>query len=781
MASLKDTNILGKLVVTDKIIKSGGTSNDILLANGDTITKSALSGQITNNTTYTFENGTNCFYVTPSDGTKQTVTVTPSITNNITGSGTSGYLTKFNGANTITNGPALGTDTTKYLRNDGTWAVPPGTTAAQIQSDWNQTDSSKLDYIKNKPTIPSTPDLSGYVTLSTLQTISGKKVFSANHGGSSTITSDLDAIKLAAVSRDATKGTYFPGIGWNNLEIWNNNTYVGGAQAWIGTRLVDTAGSERVDLVFATKEDNTSGPIRPIERMCITYQGNVGIGIKEPSSLLHVNGKIKASDLEVTSILAPTTSGGTTYGVGSNGQVLKSNGTSVYWGADSSGTTFTLPTRLADYSTSGYADANEATAQGWHYMTTTATNRPPFKQSSNKDYRIMSTAYSASWVQQIATDFRGNDMFLRRRENGTWKPWTPIVRFQDCTTDHKMQTITDNAIPRWDTGGTAMLQNSTATISDNGHLTINTTSDTTMTTPAINVLHTGPANGSSTADLMILSGYNSAPYGFKFSTHGSGTAIIQSQRINKSNENFNLSLNPNGGDVLINGNKAATENWVSDNYVSRLQNADWLVSNWQLANTDTVKLQLVGTSNFTTTSNTGMDGYGYGGVYAYKNSLYSENSKVATQEWCNSNFEMLQDWVTSNFEPIGSVDQPDIDEPEQPPTVTKSLSVYLTRASSTSDFESISATATNLNPSVGSSGYLYELQSGQSYRAYVDYTGGSGVPTAESLNNASVGSLTNGYFSVSPRTSNNDISFKIKYNELSVSIDFDIISSAFGD
>ena len=127
MASLKDTNILGKLVVTDKIIKSGGTSNDILLANGDTITKSALSGQITNNTTYSFTGGTNCFYVTPSDGTQQTITVTPSITNNITGSGTSGYLTKFNGTNTVTDGPALGTDTTKYLRNDGTWAVPPGT------------------------------------------------------------------------------------------------------------------------------------------------------------------------------------------------------------------------------------------------------------------------------------------------------------------------------------------------------------------------------------------------------------------------------------------------------------------------------------------------------------------------------------------------------------------------------------------------------------------------------------------------------------------------------
>jgi len=81
-----------------------------------------------NDTTYTFANGTNGFTVTPSGGTAQTVTVTPSIANNITGSGTSGYLTKFNGANTVTNGPALGSDTTKYLRNDGSWQVPVGTT-----------------------------------------------------------------------------------------------------------------------------------------------------------------------------------------------------------------------------------------------------------------------------------------------------------------------------------------------------------------------------------------------------------------------------------------------------------------------------------------------------------------------------------------------------------------------------------------------------------------------------------------------------------------------------
>ena len=51
----------------------------------------------------------------------------PVPSNNVTGSGTSGYLTKWNGTNTITNGPLLGSSTTTYLRNDGEWATPPDT------------------------------------------------------------------------------------------------------------------------------------------------------------------------------------------------------------------------------------------------------------------------------------------------------------------------------------------------------------------------------------------------------------------------------------------------------------------------------------------------------------------------------------------------------------------------------------------------------------------------------------------------------------------------------
>ena len=106
---------------------NSGTNAGKPVAIGYTIETSVPSGAVFTDTTYTFANGTNGFTVTPLNGTAQTVTVTPSIANNITGSGTSGYLAKFNGANTITNGPALGTDTTKFLNNKGEWAIPTNT------------------------------------------------------------------------------------------------------------------------------------------------------------------------------------------------------------------------------------------------------------------------------------------------------------------------------------------------------------------------------------------------------------------------------------------------------------------------------------------------------------------------------------------------------------------------------------------------------------------------------------------------------------------------------
>lgn len=67
------------------------------------------------------------------DGTNWVRDYVETISNNITGTGTSGSLAKFNGSNTITSGPALTTaydsSTTvtanhKFLREDGTWVIP---------------------------------------------------------------------------------------------------------------------------------------------------------------------------------------------------------------------------------------------------------------------------------------------------------------------------------------------------------------------------------------------------------------------------------------------------------------------------------------------------------------------------------------------------------------------------------------------------------------------------------------------------------------------------------
>ena len=111
---------------SDSNTYSGGANGQVLKSNGSTIYWATDL-----NTTYTFENGTNCFYVTPLGGDKQTVTVTPSIANNITGSGTSGYIAKWDGTNTITSGPAFGISTTTFLRNDGNWSAPKDPTVLQ--------------------------------------------------------------------------------------------------------------------------------------------------------------------------------------------------------------------------------------------------------------------------------------------------------------------------------------------------------------------------------------------------------------------------------------------------------------------------------------------------------------------------------------------------------------------------------------------------------------------------------------------------------------------------
>lgn len=160
------------------------------------------------NTTYTFANGTNGFTVTPSGGTAQTVTVTPSITNNVTGSGTSGYLTKFNGTHTITNGPQLGSSTTTYLNNAGNWATPPDT-----KNTAGSTDTSSKIFLIGATSQAANPqtysDDQVYVTNGTLQAniTNATVAVCANTAGSQT----AGGISLYSTNQQDIYGIIFRG------------------------------------------------------------------------------------------------------------------------------------------------------------------------------------------------------------------------------------------------------------------------------------------------------------------------------------------------------------------------------------------------------------------------------------------------------------------------------------------------------------------------------------------------------------------------------------------
>lgn len=64
-------------------------------------------------------------------------------------------------ANAVPSGGTTGQVLSKVSDNDGDveWATPSsgGGSSEQVQSDWNQTDPVQVDFIKNKPTIPTMP------------------------------------------------------------------------------------------------------------------------------------------------------------------------------------------------------------------------------------------------------------------------------------------------------------------------------------------------------------------------------------------------------------------------------------------------------------------------------------------------------------------------------------------------------------------------------------------------------------------------------------------------
>ena len=107
-----------------------------------------------------------------------------------------------------------------------------------------------------------------------------------------------------------------------------------------------------------------------------------------------------------------------------------------------------LGTVPASYTTSSLTPS-KCTKNGFYYVISsinslTDADGNPFLQyhTSDKDFRILATAYSDSWVQQIATDLRTNHIFYRIRNNGTWGAWQKMMNAEEFTLSGTTLTIT---------------------------------------------------------------------------------------------------------------------------------------------------------------------------------------------------------------------------------------------------------------------------------------------------------------------------------------------------
>ena len=140
-------------------------------------------------------------------------------------------------------------------------------------------------------------------------------------------------------TRSSVANTYYPGIAFNHL--LNNGgvvTYNNHPQAWIGTRLHDTPGSERAFLVFSTKGGTgVSASDVPLERMCIDpVDGFVGIGTTNPQVLLDVY----RTDSDTARFESTSTSRSTVSirsGSGGDAQVRFQNGAASKWSIGNDG------------------------------------------------------------------------------------------------------------------------------------------------------------------------------------------------------------------------------------------------------------------------------------------------------------------------------------------------------------------------------------------------------------------------------------------------------------
>ena len=160
----------------------------------------------------------------------------------------------------------------------------------------------------------------------------------------STTFGDNDVIDIVAGANisaiGATSGTGAPKITisatdkYHTTGQWSGLTYTatanGGADPLAFTLPTDWGNNSLTVNSLGIKFNGTTvcGGFASSSTGALTIESPTSVGFDTP------NVDVSTTTLKLKTINAPTASGGTTYGPGTSGQVLKSNGTTVYWATD---------------------------------------------------------------------------------------------------------------------------------------------------------------------------------------------------------------------------------------------------------------------------------------------------------------------------------------------------------------------------------------------------------------------------------------------------------------
>ena len=133
-------------------------------------------------------------------------------------------------------------------------------------------------------------------------------------------------------------------------------------------------------------------------------------------------GDIFGNKAQLTTLNAPTAAGGTTYGAGSNGNVLRSNGTSLYWGAVGSAVGYNIndgtTDQLAYYSDSTTISPTPHITRAGYNITITGDS------SNGAAFKVTNGTYTVG-LRQTA----GGDRGLYENSSTSW-----LLRWQNNST-----------------------------------------------------------------------------------------------------------------------------------------------------------------------------------------------------------------------------------------------------------------------------------------------------------------------------------------------------------